>query len=221
MSDLLLAEPQVYGDLLAAGPDPTFGALLTELEAHVPRKRAEVMAQLRASKRRVALLAALADLAELWQVEEVTRALTQFADRAVQCALESALFEAIQRGDLDLELDGGTRLQERSGLFVIGMGKLGAFELNYSSDIDVIVLFDPERFRTRGREAPMALAVRLTRALVYLLEHRNRDGYVFRTDLRLRPHPPGHPLALAAEDAEQYYERHGQNWERAALIKAR
>ncbi len=67
----------------------------------------------------------------------------------------------------------------------------------------------------------MAFAVRLTRALVYLLEHRTRDGYVFRTDLRLRPHPPGHPLALAIEDAEQYYERHGQNWERAALIKAR
>ena len=67
----------------------------------------------------------------------------------------------------------------------------------------------------------MAFAVRLTRALVHLLEHRTQEGYVFRTDLRLRPHPPGHPLALAIEDAEQYYERHGQNWERAALIKAR
>ena len=67
----------------------------------------------------------------------------------------------------------------------------------------------------------MAFAVRLTRALVHVLEHRTRDGYVFRTDLRLRPHPPGHPLALSIEDAEQYYERHGQNWERAALIKAR
>jgi glutamate-ammonia-ligase adenylyltransferase len=106
-------------------------------------------------------------------------------------------------------------------LVVLGMGKLGAFELNYSSDIDLIVLFDPDRLRYRGRESPMAFAVRLTRALVHVLEHRTRDGYVFRTDLRLRPHPPGHPLALSIEDAEQYYERHGQNWERAALIKAR
>ena len=101
------------------------------------------------------------------------------------------------------------------------MGKLGAFELNYSSDIDLIVLFDPDRLRYRGRESPMAFAVRLTRTLVHVLEHRTREGYVFRTDLRLRPHPPGHPLALSVDDAEQYYERHGQNWERAALIKAR
>jgi glutamate-ammonia-ligase adenylyltransferase len=101
------------------------------------------------------------------------------------------------------------------------MGKLGALELNYSSDLDLIVLFAPERLRHRGREGPMALAVRLTRALVYLLEHRSQQGYVFRVDLRLRPHPPGQPLALSIEDAAEYYERHGQNWERAALIKAR
>ena len=67
----------------------------------------------------------------------------------------------------------------------------------------------------------MAFCVRLARSLVYLLETKNKDGYVFRTDLRLRPHLPGHPLALSSEDAEFYYERHGQNWERAALIKAR
>ena len=89
------------------------------------------------------------------------------------------------------------------------MGKLGALELNYSSDIDLIVLFDPDRLRYRGREGPMAFAVRLTRALAHILEHRTRDGYVFRTDLRLRPHPRG--IRRSIEDAEQYYERHGQN----------
>ena len=108
-----------------------------------------------------------------------------------------------------------------SGLIVLGMGKLGAFELNYSSDIDLIILFDHQRFRSAGKDSPMALAVRVARALVYFLEHRTKDGYVFRTDLRLRPHPPGQPLALSVEDAEIYYERFGQNWERAALIKAR
>jgi glutamate-ammonia-ligase adenylyltransferase len=101
------------------------------------------------------------------------------------------------------------------------MGKLGARELNYSSDIDLIVLFDGARLRYRGGEGPMALCVRLARSLAYLLETKTKDGYVFRTDLRLRPHLPGHPLALSTEDAELYYERHGQNWERAALIKAR
>jgi glutamate-ammonia-ligase adenylyltransferase len=101
------------------------------------------------------------------------------------------------------------------------MGKLGARELNFSSDIDLIVLFDPERLRYRGSESPMAFCVRLARGLVYMLETKTKDGHVFRTDLRLRPHPPGHPLALSTEDAELYYERHGQNWERAALIKAR
>ena len=101
------------------------------------------------------------------------------------------------------------------------MGKHGAGELNYSSDIDLIVLFDEERLPYRGSEGPMAFCVRLARGLVYLLETKTKDGYVFRTDLRLRPHPPGHPLALSTDAAELYYERHGQNWERAALIKAR
>ena len=71
------------------------------------------------------------------------------------------------------------------------MGKLGAGELNFSSDIDLIVLFDGERLRYRGSEGPMAFCVRLARSLVYLLETKTKDGYVFRTDLRLRPHLPG------------------------------
>jgi [glutamine synthetase] adenylyltransferase / [glutamine synthetase]-adenylyl-L-tyrosine phosphorylase len=177
------------------------------------------MAGLRQTKRRLALLAALADLTGLWSLEQVTGALSRFADLAIQHALDFALREAAQRSEI--ELADPEDPQATSGIVVLGMGKLGAGELNYSSDIDLIVLFDPERLRYRGREGPMAGAVRLTRTLVYLLEHRTADGYVFRTDLRLRPHPPGHPLALSVEDAEQYYERHGQNWERAALIKAR
>ena len=177
------------------------------------------MALLRRSKRRLALLTALADIAGLWPLEQVTGALTRFADRAVELALALLLREAAERGEV-APATADAPLTDR-GIVILGMGKLGAFELNYSSDIDLIVLFDPDRLAYRGREGPMAFAVRLTRALVYLLEHRTKDGYVFRTDLRLRPHPPGHPLALAIEDAEQYYERHGQNWERAALIKAR
>jgi glutamate-ammonia-ligase adenylyltransferase len=215
----LLAEPAVLRALLRDGPDAVGRSVLEELQAEPGVRRARMMALLRQSKRRLALLTALADIAGLWPLERVTEALTRFADRAVGLALTLLLREAAERGEIALR-----RPEEplaECGIVILGMGKLGAFELNYSSDIDLIVLFDPERLGCRGREGPMAFAVRLTRALVYLLEHRTKDGYVFRTDLRLRPHPPGHPLALAIEDAEQYYERHGQNWERAALIKAR
>jgi glutamate-ammonia-ligase adenylyltransferase len=219
LSEALLAEPDLLSALLRDGPDATLEAVLEELRLEPGVRRARLMALLRQSKRRLALLTALADIAGLWPLERVTDALTRFADRAVALALALLLREAADRG----EIAPGTaeELVAARGIVILGMGKLGAFELNYSSDIDLIVLFDPDRLACRGREGPMAFAVRLTRALVYLLEHRTKDGYVFRTDLRLRPHPPGHPLALAIEDAEQYYERHGQNWERAALIKAR
>ena len=219
LSELLLSEPPVLRRVLEDGPDAALDALLAEHVTEPPGNRAKVMGNLRRTKRRVALLTALADITGLWTLERTTEVLSRFADLATQQAVDLVLREAAQRGELELaEQD---RPQDESGLVVLGMGKLGAFELNYSSDIDLIVLFDPDRLRYRGRESPMAFAVRLTRALVHVLEHRTGDGYVFRTDLRLRPHPPGHPLALSIEDAEQYYERHGQNWERAALIKAR
>jgi glutamate-ammonia-ligase adenylyltransferase len=219
LSEALLAAPEILRSFLRDGPDAVFESLLEQLRFAPGDRRAKVMATLRETKRRVALLTALADIAGSWPLERVTEALSRFADLAAQRALELALREAAERGDVRL----ADPLQPlaNSGIVVLGMGKLGAFELNYSSDIDLIVLFDPDRLSYQGREGPMAFVVRLTRSLVYLLEHRNKDGYVFRTDLRLRPHPPGHPLALAIEDAEQYYERHGLNWERAALIKAR
>ena len=173
------------------------------------------MASLRRCRRRHALLIGLCDLGGLWTIEQVTGALSDLADRCVGLALAHLLGEAARRG----EVEPGP--VEELGVIVLGMGKLGAGELNFSSDIDLIVLFDPDRLRYHGGEGPMALCVRLARGLVYLLETKTKDGYVFRTDLRLRPHPPGHPLALSVEDAEIYYERHGQNWERAAMIKAR
>jgi glutamate-ammonia-ligase adenylyltransferase len=218
LTECLLAEPGVLRSLVYGGPDATLEQLL-RADRQDGAGRSQVMAALRQARRRLALLVALADLAGLWSLEQVTGALSRFADLAIQRALDFALREAAQRGEI--EIADPDDPQATAGIIVLGMGKLGALELNYSSDIDLIVLFDPDRLRYRGREGPMALAVRLTRTLVYLLEHRTADGYVFRTDLRLRPHPPGHPLALSVEDAEQYYERHGQNWERAALIKAR
>ncbi len=219
LTELLFAEPDLWHRFRATGPDQVAEALRAERAVLPVDNRQAVMTGWRRAKRRLALLCALADLAGQWPLAKVTGALSDFADAATQAALGFALREAAKRGELALA--DPTAPQARSGFIVLGMGKLGAGELNYSSDIDLIVLFDPERFRPTGRDGAMALAVRLTRTLVYLLDHRTPAGYVFRTDLRLRPHPPGQPLALSVDDAELYYERFGQNWERAALIKAR
>ena len=215
LGELLIAEPDVLRLLRQDGPEPALAALRAELAALPTADRTRLMAGLRRCRRRHALLIGLCDLAGLWTVEEVTAALSDLADAAVGLALTHLLQEGVRRGELEA-VPG-----EACGVIVLGMGKLGARELNFSSDIDLIVLFEPDRLRYRGPEGPMAFCVRLARGLVYLLETKTKDGYVFRTDLRLRPHPPGHPLALSTEDAEIYYERHGQNWERAALIKAR
>ncbi len=219
LTEAAFAEPDIVRGFLDNGADELFEQILVDLSRQAPSSRTGLMVSLRIARRRVALLAALADIAGVWPLHRVTEALSRFADAATEQALNLALQELVEKGDLTRPEAPGTAA--KAGLIVLGMGKLGAFELNYSSDIDLIVLFDPIRFVPAGKESAMALAVRVTRALVYILEHRTKDGYVFRTDLRLRPHPPGQPLALSVEDAELYYERFGQNWERAALIKAR
>lgn len=219
LSECLLAEPDILRGFAQVGPEPVAQRLQEATATAGTGDRARLMAELRRLRRRHALVVGLADLAGRWDLDHVTRALTAFADAAIGRAVEHLIAEAIGRG----ELASGEQADpaRSSGLVVLGMGKLGAFELNYSSDIDLIVLFDEQRIPYRGAEAPMAFAVRAARALGHILEHRTREGYVFRTDLRLRPHLPGHPLAISTDAAELYYERHGQNWERAAFIKAR
>ncbi|MDX6748443.1 bifunctional [glutamine synthetase] adenylyltransferase/[glutamine synthetase]-adenylyl-L-tyrosine phosphorylase [Geminicoccaceae bacterium 1502E] len=219
LTDCLAAEPDVATRFHELGPGPVWEALVAETLAVDRGDRTRLMAGLRRVRRRVALLTALADLSGQWELERVTLALSDFADLAVQRTMQHLLLEGAKRGEIELEE--GDDPSAGCGIFILGMGKHGARELNYSSDIDLIVLFDAEAVRYRGAESAMAFCVRLTRSLVHLLENRSRDGYVFRTDLRLRPHPPGHPLALSTDAAELYYERHGQNWERAAFIKAR
>lgn len=219
LTEALLTEPDVLRLLAEHGADRTAEALAGEVEAVDSKERGRLMTGLRRVRRRTALLVGLADLSSLWPLERVTEALTRLADRCVQRVVEHLLAEAARRGELVVDDPGDPA--PGSGLVVLAMGKHGAGELNYSSDIDLIVLFDEERMRYRGPEAPMALAVRLARSLAHMLENKTADGIVFRTDLRLRPHLPGHPLAISTDAAELYYERHGQNWERAALIKAR
>ncbi len=180
---------------------------------------AELMAMLRRARQEVALTTALADLGGVMDVVKVTNALTAFADAAVGAAVDLLLRDAAAAGKIVLA--DPSRPGKGSGWIVLGMGKYGAGELNYSSDIDLIVLFDEAVAPIPAGEEAQALFVRLTKRLVAILQERTADGYVFRTDLRLRPDPGATNIAMSSEAALQYYESLGQNWERAALIKAR
>jgi len=216
-----LREPAFLGKLLAEGPSQLFEPLLTALEAEAGSETdtALLMRHLRVARSRVALLVALADIGGIWELEQVTGALSRFAGIAVNLAARHLLSAAADSGQI--VLPEGPEPERDSGLVILGMGKLGAFELNYSSDIDLIILFDPEKIQYRGRDSTQQCFVRLAQNLVRILEQRTGDGYVFRTDLRLRPDPASTPLALSVRAALGYYESTGQNWERAAMIKAR
>ncbi len=179
----------------------------------------EAMLRLRVIRKRVALHVALADLAGVWSVDRVTEALSAFADAAVDAALRLALREAEQRGRITLA--DAFDHPERAGIVVLAMGKHGAHELNYSSDIDLIVLFDPDAFPVADGREPLDEVVRIIKTVVKALHEQTGDGYVFRTDLRLRPDPASTPIAVPIDRAIGYYQTVGQNWERAALIKAR
>lgn len=208
------------GDSLvsASAMKALFASILSDVSNTKPGQRREITRHLVQFKHRLALLTAIGDLAGWLTLEDVCETLSDLASRATQVALDQALHEAHLRGDIELEHpDAPAR---GTGIVVIGMGKHGAGELNYSSDIDLIVFFDPARLTPANREGPMAHVVRATRTFCRILDGEGVDGYVFRTDLRLRPHPGGQPLALAIDDAENYYQHHGQNWERAAYIKA-
>ena len=173
---------------------------------------------LRKAKRRIALIVALADLGGVWPLEAVTGALTEFADHAVDLCLKALIADEIRRGKLPgaVAMDVATG----AGMVVLAMGKMGAGELNYSSDIDLICLFDDTRYLGCEQEA-RASFIRVTRRMTALLSDPTGDGYVFRVDLRLRPDAAVTPVCLSMAAAENYYESVGRTWERAAYIKAR
>ncbi|WP_419899927.1 bifunctional [glutamine synthetase] adenylyltransferase/[glutamine synthetase]-adenylyl-L-tyrosine phosphorylase [Roseomonas sp. USHLN139] len=206
------------------GPDEAFALALDPLgRADPDAARPAVAGLLRQAKRQAALLIAAADLSGQWPLDRVTGALSALAEAAIDYACAHLLREAAARGELRLPR-GGARdpkgVARGSGLVVLGMGKLGGGELNYSSDIDLMVLYDPLAAAIEAERAG-SIYVRIARDLVKLMEERTAGGYVFRTDLRLRPDPAATPLAVGIPTAISYYESMGQNWERAAMIKAR
>ncbi len=221
LSQAVIRDPDFVCDLLLDGPDEAFSRVLSGIsdKSKESLNDNDIARILRIAKRRAAITIALADIAGLWRLEEITGNLSKFAGAALDLAATHLLRQAAGQGAFELP-NPDDPLQD-CGLIIIGMGKLGAFELNYSSDIDLIVLYDSEKIETAQPDRLQNNFVRLTRNLVKLMDERTADGYVFRTDLRLRPDPSATPLALSVVAAETYYESIGQNWERAAMIKAR
>ena len=163
-----------------------------------------VETRLRTAKADVALITAIADLSGEWPLERVTAALSDFADLALDTAIAAALAE---------------RRAPNTGFVAIALGKLGSHELNYSSDVDLILLYDTVPLRPR--EDPAEAAVHIARRVVAIMQDRTADGYVFRVDLRLRPSSEITPIAMPVAAAEQYYQSEAETWERTAFIRAR
>ena len=224
LADLALREAPTLLRLAERGPDEALDLAMTPLRHADPgAAREQVGTLLRQVKRQAALIIATADLSGLWGLDQVTGALSTLAEASIDFACTHLLLAAVSRGELKLPHANkrDPKLASKgSGLIVLGMGKLGGRELNYSSDVDLMLLYDPDA-AAYHRDRASAAYVRLGRDLVTLLEERTADGYVFRTDLRLRPDPAATPLAVNMEAALGYYETLGQNWERAAMIKAR
>jgi glutamate-ammonia-ligase adenylyltransferase len=220
LTQLALGNMDFLATLARQGPDAARQAALDGLgDPREAKDEAAISRILRRAKQRIALTVALADIGGIWPLEAVTGALSQFADRSVKAALTFLLAREQAAGRMAFATD--TVDAAQSGIVILGMGKLGAGELNYSSDIDLIVLYDPDLVPIAKPDRLQRDLVRLTRDLVRIMEARTGEGYVFRTDLRLRPDPGATPLAVTVTAALNYYEALAQNWERAAMIKAR
>ncbi|WP_419810028.1 glutamine-synthetase adenylyltransferase [Sphingomonas sp.] len=179
-----------------------------DLDVDTVAADAPTAARLRRRRRALALTAALGDLAGLLDLTAVTGHLTRFADAALDDAIATAIRERTPAAPV-------------IGFVAIALGKQGSRELNYSSDIDPILLYDPATLPRRPREEPADAAIRIGRRVVELLQARDADGYVLRVDLRLRPSPEVTPIALPVDAAIGYYESQALPWERAAFIRAR
>ena len=216
LSRLIRMEPDFAAACFTTDPEQLFSGIIEETlhTADADGQRA-AMRMLRQARRKAALLVALADLAQTWPLMTVTAHLTRFADAAISAALAFLLKQAKARGEID------TDDPACCGLAAFSMGKGGAGELNYSSDVDLIFLYDPERAPLAARVEAEVFFPRLVRRLVAMLSEITENGQVMRVDLRLRPDPGSTPVAMPVEAALTYYFSIGQTWERAAWIKGR
>lgn len=202
LKGLLRSRRDVLAAVAADGVDTAFAAAM----ARAATVGDDVMARLRRARGDIALIVALADLAGLWPLERVTAALSDFADSSIDIAIAAALAE---------------RGAPNAGLAALALGKLGSHELNYSSDVDLILIHDPDVIPRRSHEEPGEAAVRIAKRAVAILADLTPDGYVQRVDLRLRPASEITPISLSVAAAEHYYQSEALTWERVAFIRAR
>ena len=227
LAHIIRRQPGFTLDLLSGGPDAALGAVMSDLATRAPglNDRAALSLLLRRAKARIALITAAADLSGYWQLDDVTAALSDFADLALDLSLARLFHERMKRGVLEWpagqEQPPAPSLLPGCGLVLLAMGKLGGRELNYSSDIDLVALFDETRVQYLGKRSAGECFIKIIQDLVAIMARRTAEGYVFRTDLRLRPDPGSTPLAVSVLAAETYYQSVGKNWERSAMIKAR
>jgi glutamate-ammonia-ligase adenylyltransferase len=203
LKGLMRSRAGILARLAGDGPEAAMADALALVRNCEP---GDIMPTLRRVRGDVALVVALADLSGGWGLEPVTAALSDFADVAIDAAIATALAE---RGG-----DG-------RGMVALGLGKLGSCELNYSSDVDLILLHEPDLIPKRSHEEPDEAAVRIARRAVAILGDLTADGYVARVDLRLRPASEITPMSLSVGAAEHYYQSEAETWERLAFVRAR
>jgi glutamate-ammonia-ligase adenylyltransferase len=218
LADLALQESHLLLRILRDGPDACFAGILYGLHRMAANAERQTIARrLRLAKRRAALTIALADLGGVWSLPQITGALSGLAEAALRVAVRHLL--RTLHGQRLIKLPDPANPEQNCGFVALALGKLGALELNYSSDIDLVLLYDEKSPVYSGQvQATMA---RLARDLATLLMQRDEYGYVFRVDLRLRPDPGATPPVISLGAALAYFESHGRTWERAAYSKAR
>ena len=217
LTRIIRTRPEILIELAQDGPDVFCEKILTHIyEQDLSCDQDGLMRYLRLCRQSISLATAMADIAGIWSLDEVTGTLTDFADASVRVSLDWLLKNRSVQYGLD-----APPTADQCQCVILGMGKYGARELNYSSDIDIVVFYEPEGIKSLDGYKLNEFWVELTKNLSTILQSTTDAGFVFRVDLRLRPDPGSTPVAVSIPAAEIYYESFGQNWERAAFIKAR
>lgn len=210
----LLLELNASGDLLSPYPDSHFSQQLAQLQC---TSEAELMQALRKFRQREMIRIAWRDLAGWAALSETLLDVSLLADACIQYALGFLYELACDKRGTPLLSDGSPQQ-----IIVLGMGKLGAYELNYSSDIDLIFSYPENGILPDKKETSYSeFFTRLCQSLVKVLDETTADGFVFRTDIRLRPFGDSGPIIMSFEGMENYYQTQAREWERYAMIKAR
>lgn len=227
LEKLMLKEHAFLESILTKGPTEVQKSFFLDIEEKTKdiSNVNDLKALYRAAKGQLSLLVGLADISREWTLEQVTTSLSRFADLSLKAGTSFLIYEQMQLGNIKWPKNKpesfSIEIGDQSGFVVLALGKLGGRELNYSSDVDLIILFDEMTTPYCGKKSPGECFVKLTRNLIRFMDERTPQGYIFRTDLRLRPDPGATPLAMSMGAAESYYQSIGQNWERSAMIKAR